>query len=266
MTLTAITPAEFAQRRWQPPQNLNFARNRGLIEIAAAELPAAACTLPIGFLPRDDDTVVPVALLGIEETRSLFVARNGTWLGGYIPAALRAAPFALGVTESGEKVLCIDDSVQWAQGEAGSAFFDDQGTPSAALLQAHAFVGQIESNRAATALACAQLQGAGLLTPWPIVIPLKDGARNIQGLQCIDEAALNGLPAATLHGMLGTGALAMAYCQLIAMQHTAKLGELADAHAALEHAPATQPSQSRAGHALDLSFLNQDGTLSFGNE
>ena len=61
-----------------------------------------------------------------------------------------------------------------------------------------------------------------------------------------------------------SGAMALAYCQMISMQHLQKLGELAHALAAhlAKQAPAPLPTN---GKDLDLSFLTSGDTMSFRN-
>ena len=265
MTVTVVTTPKFAGLRWQPPRSYEFAADQYVVELGAAELPAAACSLPVGFLDEADGTLMPVALLGVEPTRNLFVARDGTWLAAYVPAVLRASPFKLGRSEAQEPVLCVDGNVQLAQGQAGLPFFEADGQPSAALLQVKDFLTQIENNRIATRAVCAQLRDAGLLQPWPIVLALTSGSRRIEGLQCLNEAALNALAPQALHALLSSGALAVAYCQLLAMQHVIKLQELADAHAELDAKLVSKPALSADGSELDLSFFSQNGTMTFSN-
>lgn len=261
MSLTPITLQDFASRRWMPHAYFTFAQGRGLVELTASELPRAACCLPIGFLPQAEGGYLPVALFGIDPARNLFVARDGSWLGGYVPARLQAAPFALAQTETGETILCVDDSLVAADGDMGLPFFTSDGQPSAALIQARDFLGAISDNRVVTLAACTALHNAGLLQPWDILIPTLQGNQRLEGLFCIDETKLNQIDAATLQSLRDCGALGMAYCQLIAMQHTAKLGELAEAHARLD--VAQQPLQ--ATRELDIDFLSKGETLVLGN-
>ena len=54
-------------------------------------------------------------------------------------------------------------------------------------------------------------------------------------------------------------ALPMVYCQLLSMQHLPLLGQLAQAHR-----KAAQPLSAAPDGELDLRFLSNNGTLSFG--
>ena len=84
----------------------------------------------------------------------------------------------------------------------------------------------------------------------------------MQGLYRIDEARLNALSAPALKEIQAAGALAMAYSQLLSMQHLPTLGQLAQLHA---QAQSQQTLPTSANGELDLEFLNNNGTLSFGN-
>ena len=67
------------------------------------------------------------------------------------------------------------------------------------------------------------------------------------------------LPAEAFEAVRQSGALPVAYCQLLSMQHLQKLGQLAQAYAA----QTTALPQTASGE-LDLEFLNDSGTISFG--
>lgn len=265
MPLTVITREAFTGKRWHPHSHYHFALGRGVVELTAAELPQAACSLPIGLLAEDGGHFLPVALMGIHPERNLFVAQDGTWLGPYVPAVLRASPFALGTTEHGGKVLCVDETLEAAAAaaaaDAGEPFFTADGEPSPALEQARNFLAVLELNRQATQRACAALAAAQLIQPWEIVIPTLAGKRHLEGLHSIDEKALNVLAAEPLSSLRDCGALAMAYCLMICGQHLAQLGKLADAHAKFVPAEVSR----RQANELDLSFLSQGGTLQLGN-
>ena len=124
-----------------------------------------------------------------------------------------------------------------------------------------AFLTQVQANRAHTDRICQVLAEHALLQPWPITVQGDGGERMVQGLHRIDEAALNALPADALKAVQQAGALPVAYCQLLSVQHLPRLGELALAQrkaAAPPRVPTTPAGE------LDLSFLSQNGTLNLG--
>ena len=127
------------------------------------------------------------------------------------------------------------------------------------------FLQQVQANRAVTERACAALQAEGLIQPWPVTLKSGQGEKTVQGLYRIDEDRLNGLGAEALQRLQQAGALSVAYCQLLSMQHLQMLGQLAAAHAnANAQAQSQQALPTTPSGEIDLEFLNHGGTLSFG--
>ncbi|MBK1707689.1 MULTISPECIES: SapC family protein [Marichromatium] len=239
--IAALSRERHAARRWKRYDSYAFARGAALVDVVAAELPKATMSLPLAFV-RQGEGFALSAVLGLAPGRNLCVTQEGRWVGGgYIPAALRGYPFRLVRTEGDQLVLCIDeDSGLLTDDPEDEALFDDEGKPSAAITKVLEFLQQVETNRQTTARACAALAEAGVIAPWPIKVQGDEGEREIEGLFRVDEAALNQLDAETLAGLRASGALSMAYCQLLSMQHLQRLGLLAKAHAQHDEAAARQ--------------------------
>src|SRR5690606_25788129 len=256
--LQVVSKELHAGKRWQRYASYSFATGDSVAALVAQELPRACMTLPIGFISVNDG-YVPVAVQGLAAGKNLLVAPDGRWLGGYVPAAYRGYPFALANTDNGQQqVLCIIEDSGLISDDTGEAFFGEDEKPTQAVTDVLNFLGQIAANRVATKQACAVLQKHNLIQPWPIKVQAEGGEQNVQGLFRIDEAAMNQLDPEPLAELQKSGALPMAFCQLLSMQHLAKLGKLAQQHAAAE--AALQP----AGGDLDLEFLNDGGTINFG--
>lgn len=240
-TIVAISRERHADKHWKRFVSYNFASPSSLAPLVAAEIPKAAMAMPLGFI-RQGDGYTPVALMGLEPGRNLLVAPDGRWLGRYVPSALRGYPFSLIRTEGETLVLCIDeDSGLVNDGPEGEPFFTAEGEPAEGLSQVVEFLQQIERNRGATALACAALVEQALIRPWPITLKGETGERQVEGVFQIDEAALNQLPDDGFLSLRRAGALPLAYCQLLSMQHLTMLGELATAHARMPPQPTRPP-------------------------
>lgn len=264
-TIIPITLERHASLRWQRQANYAFAETQVLAPLVAAELPKAAMVLPTGFIEQSD-AFAPVAVLGLQPGNNLFVAADGRWLGTYLPAILRGYPFHLAQTGEGQQVLCIDEeSGLVGPGPAGEIFFTADGKPTKEILEILNFLSLIDQSRQATQVACAALKKHRLIQPWLIAIKTASDERQVAGLFRIDEAALNQLSGEALHELVQTGALALAYCQLLSMQHLSVLGQLAQAHARAHAQAAPAPVVPLAPQGdLDLEFLNQGGTINFG--
>lgn len=260
----AISRERHATQRWQRYTNYTFAAADSVAGLVAAELPKAAMSLPIAFIEQGG-AYVPAAVLGLQPGNNVFVTADWRWIGQYIPAAFRSYPFRLANTEDGQQVLCVDeDSGLIGDDSAGESFFAEDGQPSQAIRDILGFLTQIEQNRAVTAAACAVLQKHALIRPWSITVKTDAGEQQITGLFQIDEAALNQLPADALLEVRQAGALPIAYCQLLSMQHLPVLGQLTQAQNKAATPAAEQALQQLAPNGeLEIEFFNKGGTINF---
>lgn len=282
MQLAAVSLERHAKRAWQRYTNYSFAAQDHLVPLLAAELSSALPQMPLAFVPVDGRYLL-VAVTALTPGQNHYVAPNGQWLAAYVPAALRGYPFRLikpaDQGPDADAVLCvIEDSGLLvdpaAAAPAGAeAFFDADGQPSAALRAVLDFLTQIERNRRATETAVAALAAAGLIQPWALSTTRDGATLPVEGLFRIDEAALNQLDAEALLDLRNRGGLAIAYAQLLAMGQFKVLERLQATQAewrAQQSAQAT-PASVPAGlpvsakGELDLEFLNDGGSIRFGN-
>ena len=259
----AVSRERHAALRWRRYSNYTFAAADTVVALVAAELPKAVMSIPIAFIEQGDAFVL-VAVLGLQPGNNAFVAADWRWVGQYIPAAFRSHPFRLVPTESGQ-LLCVDeDSGLIGEGASGEceSFFGDNGEPTPAVRDIVGFLTHVEQSRAITAAACAVLRQHQLIRPWAITLKTETGEQQITGLFQIDEAALNRLPDEALLEVRKAGALPIAYCQLLSMQHLPLVGKLIEAQSqASKRSLAFQ--QLAPNGELELEFFNQGGTLDF---
>jgi hypothetical protein len=261
---TVISRDAHSDKRWQRPNGYAFAAKVALLPLFAAEMGEAAMSLPLAFAAQEDEFQL-VSVLGLATGENLFVTQDGRWLGRYVPAALRSYPFRLADTQEGQQVLCFDtDSGLLNDDPAGEAFLNADGTPAAIVAEMLDFLGKMEANRGVTVAACAALQARKLLVPWNITVQRDGGEQKVEGLYRVDEAALISLPDEEFVMLRENGALALAYCQLLSMQHLPTLAQLAQAHADAAQAVQTAPVATTTPGELNLEYLNRNGTLSFG--
>ena len=250
------------QQRWLRYSSYAFASRDSAAPLLLHELERAALFLPAAFLLQAGQPLL-VAVQGLAPGRNFLVSVDGRWLGGYIPAAYRGYPFHLAKTEDDRWAFCVDEAsgLLTHDRSQGEPFFDEDGQLAKPLADVLEFLSQVRAARAATDRACAALQEHQLVKPWPI--QLQDGkgeARAVQGLFCVDEAALNGLDPMALQALRDAGALKLAYLQLMSMQHLPTVARFAELHSQPAHGLKVTPSGD-----LDLEFLNQGGNIGFGN-
>ncbi len=243
---------------WLRYTSYAFAMKETVLPLTLAELPKAMMSLPIAFIEQAGG-FQPVAVMGLQPAQNLFVAPDGRWVHGYVPAACRGYPFRIGHTPEGGQVLCIDeDSGLLVEAPDGEAFFAEDGKPATGLQQVIDFLLATEQSRAQTAAAVAALKEKQLLKPLPLVLRSEAGEQAVAGLFQLDEEALNALSPDDLVAVRNVGGLVAAYCQLLSLQHLPVLGQLADAQAKaiaaqVSAAPIAGVETLIAGDTLNLS-------------
>ena len=254
---TVVSRQSHAGRRWQRAAAFRFASGDAMIPLVMQELPGAAKELPLGFV-KAGDIFVPVALQGLEVGQNLFVGLDGQWLASHTPLVYRTYPFQLLKIDTGQTVLCVDEESELVtDGLAGEYFFNEDGTPSAAIQGVFEFLSKVQSNREATERVCAALQAHNLIQAWPISVKQADAKRKLDGIFRIDEAAFNALPGDALLALRDAGALPVVYCQLLSMQNLSNLALLAR----------SRPSSSMESDPdpkVKLDFFDEGGTINFG--
>ena len=260
--LHGLTFERHGQKFWQRPTNFRFAAAESVIPLVVFELSKAAMSMPLAFVSQGD-SFIPVAVMGIEPGNNVFVSADWRWLGQYVPAQFRSYPFRLVKTDDGQNALCVDeDNDLICDVPTGERFFNDDNAPSQAVEDIIEFLRQIEQSRKVTENACLVLQKHALIRAWPITVQQNTGVQLIEGLYEIDEAALNQLSAEALKEVQEGGGLAVAYCQLISIQHLPLLGQLTDKQKAASAQMSPLHTLSSDG-TLDLEFFNKGGTFNF---
>ncbi|MBA2673515.1 MAG: SapC family protein [Ramlibacter sp.] len=233
---------------------MKYAAPTAAAALVAAELPQAMHAFPLVFLPQGDG-FMPAALLGLRPQENLFVSSEGRWLAGYVPAALRAHPFAFVQASDGQRVLCIDeDSGLIAQGAEGEAFFAPDGQPAKALMDVLEALRLMDGGRPLLEKSCAELKAQGLIQTWDLHWRSAEGEQKVNGIFKIDEAAMQKVSDEDFLKLRHSGALPLAYCQLLSMHKAETLARLAQSRVPAAAKPSSQD---------DLAFLSKEGVLRF---
>jgi hypothetical protein len=258
---TAVSRERHAGKAWRHYTSYAFAAGDAVLPLAASELVQAVMGMPVAFM-RQDGRYVLMAVLSLAPDRNLFVAPDGRWLGEYVPMVLRGYPFRLLRPEGREEsILCVDENSGLVV-DAGhnEAFFTAEGALAETLRQVLDFLGHLERNRAVTDQAVAALAEAGVIEPWPLTLKNNGAAVPVAGLHRIAEDRFNALDDDALLMLRRTGALPIAYMQMLSMQQTKVLKRLTEVHE--QHA---QAEAARAEAARAATFSAGFGGLSDGD-
>jgi hypothetical protein len=255
-----VSRESHGNKHWCRPRNYGFVGAQALAPIVAAELGAAALSMPLAFLEEGGRFTI-VAVLSVVSGQNMFVAPDGRWLGSYVPAGFRVYPFRMLRQQGTDKlVLCADEESGLIvdAGPVGEKFFDDAGGISPALKPIFDLLIEVERSHWATNLAVAALAEAGVIRPWDIKVKSEQGQQAIRGLHRIDEGALRGLPNDVFLKLRDASALPVAYTQLLSGGQLRIFGHLAGLRQQL--APPPMPTMPES---LDNLFERPGDTLRF---
>lgn len=226
--LVALNSKRHAALRVRLQTGFEFARGVHMSALMQAELVRAAAIYPIVFVEDPDiDSFRPMALLGLREGENVYVDSDGTWLGSYIPAVIRAYPFALARAaaegESERFAVCIDAASELVSLTEGARLFDSAGAPTEALEQAREWLQQIREMQLRTDAFCRALAARNLFTPFAVRARRGDEALEVNGCYVINEERLDGLPDAKLFELRREGWLSSIYAHLVSLQQFERL-------------------------------------------
>jgi len=179
------------------PADYRFAATSHAVVLHAEEFRLACAHYPIVF--ADDDSAVPIAILGHDQGRNFFVDATGNWERGvYIPAYVRRYPFIHGRgAKDGDVVLYIDVAsdlvVDMAENPDAEPLFVD-GQPSERAKHALDFCMAFQAQAPVTSAFVDEIKSLDMLDRRDVQVDLQGGAqRQLKGLRVIGEKALSSL-------------------------------------------------------------------------
>lgn len=256
--LVAINKSEFLNRTWQRPSNFLFTTNDAVCPISIQEATNALMSMPLAFVPNAGEFTL-VAVQSLQPNSNSFVSEKGLWLNRYCPIRYKTYPFIMvpDQSESERLILCIDEDSSLLQNDSGvgEAFFETDGELSPLLKDLVDSLTKHYLNMAKTVRLCESLNKHKLLRPWELQLKFESGTRNVEGLYCVDEKALNELDDSVIAELHKSGAFTLIYCQLLSMQLVSELVKLDSEYKGQES------SKTDFGFSLDSNV--DDGNISF---
>ena len=223
--LVAVSKERHGNSFWKRPDSYAFAASQHMAPILVAEVFRAALAMPLAFIQKGQNYLL-VGLLSLSSGKNFLVAPNGKWVGDHIPLVFRSYPFRLARADGrDEMILCVDEDSNLLNKKksGGEPFFDDSGKMSNQLQEVANFLNLMEKSRKVADVAVGELAKAGLIKPWT----LKIGDEKIEGLHRIDQEMLQQVEDGIFLNLRKTGALIVAYGQLLSMGNIRLLQKLA---------------------------------------
>lgn len=230
-----VNYATFASRGWRKVPSYAFAARQSVVPVVLEELPHVLPITPLAFVQQPEESGESgyqlVAVMSPAPQLNLFVAPDGRWLGGYVPAAFRAYPFRLIEVKADDTshVLCFDEEsgLLTQAGAPGSEPFFVDGSPTAVVEKIMQFLTAQQQGRALAQQAVALLAEHGVIEPWALNIKISEAdTLPVAGLFRINEAALKALDGAALKALQEGNALSLAYAQLYSQQRLGNFDRL----------------------------------------
>lgn len=256
----ALSPSRHPNAGWLPYTDYHFAAGDVFSPLLAAEIAHAVACFPVAFTQAGEGYQL-VALQSLQPGVNLYVNSQGQWLAPYVPSWYRSHPFRLLPSDTGEHLLCVDvDSPLFCAKQGGEQrFFDAQGAITPALQKVVEFLQQRHNNQTVTQTLVNALADAGLIQPWALELDTgKEQPTPVAGIFHINEAALQNLPGERLAPLAQSGALAIAYAQLLSAPR------LADFSKRYQHRAQDQARQVSDEINLDALFGEHGETFKFG--
>lgn len=224
-----LTANAFSQRRWRRFTDFAHTAHWNRIPITAPEAVTLGSELPLFFSATGSEHCELIVLTGLQDGRNDLLDEKSRWRTGYQPALVRCAPFRLLSLdqERSKKAVCVDletglveDQTPGEEIPAGYEpfFVAGQPQPSEAVQKTIEFLKELEQHRFKTQRAVDQLFAANLLQP---VTHAK--LQELPGLLTIDEKRFNQLSDADFIQLRASGALALAYVQLLSAHQLPRL-------------------------------------------
>ncbi len=212
--------------------NFLFAKSETMCELVYNELSDAIVSFPVAMV-RIDNTPKLIALLSVLPNQNCFVSPDGRFLSAYIPRILKQYPFTMVPAEDGRRVLCVDESALAPKDQANvQAFYDEKGEPTEFLKSFvqmwEVYLGhQIDTDNAMKAL-----DDAGVFCEWELILADSDGREiRISDIYRVDEEKLRNLSPEVCQSLVKTGALGIAYAQILSRNKVAALKATVAEHA-----------------------------------
>jgi hypothetical protein len=189
------------------------ATSRG-IPLTMTEFQSAQRHYPVVF--TDHDNPVPLAAVGLQEERNLFLDADGRWESGvYLPAYLRCHPFALAKADNDRFAVVVDRDAPAVTENPQTPFFVD-GQLSEPVRRAVEFCQAYDAETERTREFCARLKELELLVPQRM---RKDGSEeDLVRYYAVSQEKLNALDPTEVDRLYRSGHLAAIFAHLFSLE------------------------------------------------
>ena len=198
-----------------------FAKKTNSVYLLVTEFVLASKEYPIVFF-RNNDTVMPIALLGLQKDNNQFIVPKGGWDADYIPAYVRRYPF-IPVTKEGsdESMLCIDADYKGLNSKkAKLPLFNQDGNPDVVTQQAMNLLQNFDSENKVTINFCKDIDDLDLFEE----VYVEGEDIKLGGFLRINHEKFTNLGAKTVKSLFDSGSLEPVYAHFQSLANLKNLG------------------------------------------
>ena len=208
----------------RPLSSFAHIAGKAATEVMMGEIAQVAACYPVLFVRQGEDYKA-IALLGLTQGENLYVDATGKWTGLYLPATLRAYPFSMARNDqTNELAVLFDEDLGLLSDHDGEPLFGtDDGDPNGPVARAIQLLTQIAADDARTSALVKQLDDYGLLKATSLRVDRQGTQQDLGGAVVVDEAALGTLPDESFLALRRSGALALAYAQILSAGQLGRL-------------------------------------------
>lgn len=243
-----VTRQEHGDLSLKKGTSFEFAKETNAAPLVLAEFGRASQEFALVFTEATEG-VIPSAILGLRNAENAFVAGDGSWDAGYIPAFIRRYPFVFATDAKGETfTLMVDDSYEGFNREnRGERLFDADGDHTAFLDQTLAFLKDFQAHFERTRAFGEKLAELDLLEPVEARVPLpNDPERRLTGFKVVNREKLKALPVDVLNELMQNDYLELIYLHLFSLNNLGKLHGKVAAADELDVPGAAEPASAAA--------------------
>jgi hypothetical protein len=225
--VTPVTRKAHGQLSLKKGATYEFASETNAVPVVLAEFPRACADYAIVFTDASEG-LIPAAVLGVRDKENAYVAKDGSWDAGYIPAFVRRYPFVFATDAKAETfTLMIDQNYSGFNTEGkGERLFDSDGENTAFLTNTLNFLREYQQHFGRTRAFGKKLDELGLLEPVEARVPLpKDPDRRLTGFRIVNRDKLKALSGDVLAQLIKTDELELIFLHLFSLRNLNRLQE-----------------------------------------
>jgi hypothetical protein len=191
-------------------------KKQQVVPISVREAQRAGLDFPLSFI-RGEKGLKLVAVLSLEPDDNVSIGPKGLWMGGYMPAVIRAWPFTMAIKDGTGHIL-IDPDSDWISRTKGEPLFDAGGNPAKVVNNRMELLKKRAPNPNIDGPVLDAVDHAGILVPWSKVS---------ENLLTVDPQKLTTLDDREFVDLRQKNALAVIYAQLMSLPRVNRVKNLA---------------------------------------